>query len=341
MPRLLEDSCAPQGRLMADLSVPPNVLLAVRVTSIERVARDIATVELSPEREIALPPFTAGGHIDIHLPNGLVRSYSLTNPQEETHRYRIAVRKMPSGAGGSAFLHDALRINDRLSISVPRNNFDLSEAAAHSVFIAGGIGVTPLWSMIQRLESLGRSWHLHYCVRSPEHALFLPELTELEQASPGRVWLHFDSTNTAESPDLAAMIRQAPDDAHLYCCGPAPMLDAFQQAAMSRSPGHIHVERFAPVAVQASVGGFVVELARSGQRIAVLPGQTILEALLAADVRLPHSCKQGVCGACEVNVLVGTPDHRDSVLSAAEQATGKTMLVCCSGSFSETLVLDI
>jgi len=326
---------------MVNSSVSSRSPLPVRVTAIERAASDIAIIDLSADRGQSLPAFTAGGHIDVHLPNDLTRSYSLVNREQDRDRYRIAVRKNPDGGGGSVFLHEKLRLNDNLSVSAPRNNFELSEAAEHSVFIAGGIGITPLWSMIQRMQSLDRSWNLHYCVRSPEHALFLRELTDLEGEHPGRVRLYFDRAPAGRFADLGEMIRAAPDHSHFYCCGPAPMLEDFLSVTAAKPADRVHLERFTSTATPVPKGGFVVQLAHSGRQIEVPPGRTILEALLANHIDVPYSCREGVCGACEVGVLAGTPDHRDSLLSVAEQASGRTMLVCCSGSLSQTLVLDL
>jgi vanillate O-demethylase ferredoxin subunit len=288
-----------------------------------------------------LPPFTAGAHIDLQLANGQIRSYSLLNSQEERHRYMVAVNLDSNGRGGSRFVHEKLRTGETLTISLPRNNFALMESAPHTVLIAGGIGITPLWSMVQRLESLGRSWELHYCARTSKHAALVEQISTMSKASNSRVHFNFDQEPGGKMLDLAQVIDAQPSDTHFYCCGPIPMLEAFEKATASRPPACVHVEYFSNKESQAVEGGFVVELARAGKSVAVAPGKTILQALLDNGIDVPYSCMEGVCGSCEVRVLDGIPDHRDLVLSKEEHARNVSMMVCCSGCKSSKLVLDL
>jgi ferredoxin-NADP reductase len=315
--------------------------LDVRVESITAAAQGIKSFELVPLSRRELPVFTAGAHIDLHLRNELVRSYSLVNPQGERHRYVVAVNRDPASKGGSAFLHDELAIGDKLNISIPRNNFPLAEDEKQFVFFAGGIGVTPIWCMIQRLEVLGRDWRLFYSARTRNNAAFLDDLELLEGQSGGRVHLNFDQEPGGKMLDLNKLISAIPKDVHLYCCGPKPMLAAFETACAARPQTHVHVEYFTAKMKAATDGGFTVILARSGRSFRVDAGKTILETLTGNNIDLPFSCMQGVCGTCETKVIDGVPDHRDVLMTEAEHDLNKTIMICCSGSKSQTLVLDL
>ena len=316
-------------------------VLELRITAIRREAEGIHSVELRAPDHGALPPFQAGAHIDLMLAPSLTRSYSLCNDPQERHRYVVAVHLAPASRGGSRHVHEQLRVGERLQVSPPRNNFALDEGAAHTVLIAGGIGITPLKAMIARLEALGHSWELHYATRSRDTLAFADELRALEARQPGRVRLHIDAEAKGARLDLRALVAGAPPAAHFYCCGPETMLDAFAQATAALARGQVHVEHFGGAGPVASEGGFAVMLRRSQRRIEIARGQTILDALLAADVKVPYSCREGVCGTCEVKVLEGTPDHRDVVLTPEEHARNDAMLVCCSGAKSKVLVLDL
>jgi tetrachlorobenzoquinone reductase len=314
--------------------------LRVRVTSATWEADGILSFELRPLAGETLPPFTAGAHIDLQLPGGLGRSYSLINPQDERHRYVIAVQNDRASRGGSRYIHDGLRLGDVLTILPPRNDFALVEDAAHVVLIAGGIGITPLWAMVQRLAALGRSFELFYGVRTRANAAFLASLEALV-ASGARIHLHVDDEAGGAFLDLGAIVARAGADTHLYCCGPAAMLAAFAAATADRPPALVHVEYFTTQEPAATEGGYVVELARSGRSFTVPAGKTILETLLAAGLEPPYSCMEGVCGTCETTVLQGVPDHRDMVLTDAEHAANRTMMICCSGCKGDRLVLDL
>lgn len=284
--------------------------------------------------------------MDLHLPNHLSRSYSLVNMPGESHRYVIAVNRDASGKGGSRYMHDTLRVGQTLSISEPRNTFPLHESATHSVFIAGGIGITPLWSMIQRLAQLGAPWTLHYAARTPCGAAFAEQLVALESGSRGEVKFYFDQGARDKWLDLHAIVQASPPDADLYCCGPVRMLEAFESAASQHPPTLVHREYFAappsqPQAPGTVDEGFTVRLSRTGKVIPVNQGTTILEAVLEAGVEVPYSCMSGICGACATNVLGGEPDHRDLVLSDAEKEAGGKMIICCSRAKSAELILEL
>lgn len=315
--------------------------MLVRVKRISYEAENINSYELVSASGDDLAPFSAGGHIDLHLPNGMIRSYSLVNHQAERSRYVIAVNKDAASRGGSAFIHETLRAGDVITISTPRNNFTLQENADHSVLIAGGIGITPLLSMIRRLEMLGRPWEMFYAARTRTAAAFLDELNSLRPKPCSSLHTKFDQEPLGGMFDLAEIVRGAPGNAHLYCCGPVPMLKAFEAATAERPAEQVHVEYFKAREKPATEGGFEVRLARSNRTIQVEAGKTILNTLLDAGIVANYACAEGVCGTCETRVIEGIPDHRDLFLGKEEQAANKTMMICCSGSKSGTLVLDI
>lgn len=318
-----------------------ETITQLRVKRISYEAESINAYELTDPMGGELPPFTAGGHIDLHLRNGLIRSYSLLNDQSERSRYVIAVNKDGASRGGSAYVHDTLRVGDLVTVSHPRNNFPLHENAEHSVLIAGGIGITPLLSMVQRLESLGRSWELHYAARSKVAAAFLDDIRAIKPGIDKHLHADFDDERAGKVFDLAAIVNKAPVHAHLYCCGPVPMLEAFENASAARPADHVHVEYFQAREAPALEGGFKVRLAKSGRTLAVEPGKTILDTILDAGLPANFACSEGICGTCETRVLEGQPDHRDQFLSDEEKAANKTIMICCSGSKSQMLVLDL
>jgi vanillate O-demethylase ferredoxin subunit len=314
-------------------------LQELRVKRISYEAEGVNSYELVLPAGGDLAPFTAGSHIDLHLENGMIRSYSLVNDQSERHRYVIAVNKDASSRGGSSFVHDTFKAGDVVSASAPRNNFALREDAEYSLLIAGGIGITPLMSMIRRLETLGHPWKLAYAARTRRAAAFLGEINAIRPNAD--LNLHFDDERAGRPLDLANVVASAPAHAHLYCCGPVPMLEAFEKATAGRPSGHVHVEYFQAKQAAAIDGGFEIRLARSKRTIAVEPGKTILDAVLDAGIMANYSCSEGVCGTCETRVIGGIPDHRDLFLSPEEKAANKTIMICCSGSKSGTLVLDL
>ena len=286
-----------------------------------------------------LPSFQAGSHIDLQLPGNQIRSYSLANPPQEADRYLLAVQREGDGRGGSVWMHDSLRVGQVLRASTPVQDFPLEESADHSVLIAGGIGITPLLSMVARLDALGRSWRLHYAGRTRACTAFVDRLTSLDR---GRGWVTFClGDERARRLDIPAIVAAAGPTTHLYCCGPTRMIDSFIEASSGRPSATVHYERFAAAEEAATEGGYAVYLARSGRRLPVPPGKTLLDTLLDANVDVPYACSNGICGTCLTRVISGVPDHRDEFLSTQEKATGRSILVCCSGSRSATLELDL
>jgi ferredoxin-NADP reductase len=314
--------------------------LTTWVHTMRHEAQDIISIELRPAGGVKLPTFAPGAHIDLHLPGGLVRSYSLCNEAGSTDRYVIGVLRDKASRGGSRAVHDQLRIAMPLTISAPRNHFPLLETAKHTVLVAGGIGITPLLCMARQLAKLGRSYEVLYFARSRAAAAFADTL----KALGAKVYWHFDD-ETGGPPDLRALLaqRQA-EGAHFYACGPATMLDSFETACKELGIVNAHLERFSAKPVQAATDArtqFAVELRKSGLTFAVTEGKTLHDMLIDLKVDVPWSCEEGICGSCETRVLEGVVDHRDMVLTPAEQATHKVMMVCVSGCKSDRLVLEL
>ena len=315
--------------------LPPNHELDLVVSEISEAAIDTKIYELDSAEP--LPAYEPGAHIDLHLPNDLIRSYSLIPSKRfGSSAYAIAVKRDPQSRGGSRYMHDDLHVGTRISASRPRNNFPLAENAPHSAFFAGGIGITPIWSMIRHLESENRSWSLYYSSKTRLDMVFLRELDR-----DPRVHLHFDDDNHGAFLDIKTIVAEISKDRHLYCCGPTPMLNAFEVATADWPTAQIHTEHFVPKQEALKAGGFTVYLARSDKEIRIPEGETILQVLLAEGYDIDFSCEVGICGTCVQRVVSGLPDHRDSVLSAEQREKNDHIIVCCSGSKSERLVLDL
>ncbi|MDQ0304942.1 PDR/VanB family oxidoreductase [Ancylobacter polymorphus] len=307
----------------------------MRLVAIRLAAHDTNLYEFERLDGRPLPAVAPGSHVDIHLPNGMVRPYSLVASGEAPASYVIGVKRDAAGRGGSVAMHDTLRVGTMLKVGRPRNNFPLEEGAPHSVLIAGGIGITPIWCMAQRLIALGQSFEIHYACRDRRDVAFARELEALG------AHLHIDSESAGRFLDIAGIVAAAPDGAHFYCCGPAPMLTGFEAATAALPAERVHLERFAAAPMEAPQGGFVVALQASGKEFVVPEGKSILEVLREQGLDVDFSCEQGICGACRVTVLEGEPDHRDMVLSEREKAQNDAIMVCCSGSKSPRLVLAL
>jgi vanillate O-demethylase ferredoxin subunit len=315
--------------------------MQVRIVRKFDVATDICAFELARPDGSALPAFSAGAHIDVDLGNGLVRQYSLCNSPEEIHRYVIGVLREANSRGGSIAMH-ALVEGSLLEIGEPKNHFPLAEAATHSLLLAGGIGVTPVLCMAERLAHMGASFEMHYCTRDPARAAFRDRLAD--GCFSDRVHLYFDSAPEAQRVDLRALLAAPEPDKHLYVCGPAGFIGAVLEAAVAAGweERNLHREYFAAAAQPAAKNSaFQVKLAGSGQVIDVKGDETVIAALTAAGVDIPTSCEQGVCGTCLTRVLSGEPDHRDVYLTDEERAAKDCFLPCCSRSKSPVLVLDL
>jgi vanillate O-demethylase ferredoxin subunit len=316
--------------------------LQVRVARKAAEAVDIVTLELVAADGRALPAFSAGSHIDVQLPNGLTRQYSLCNDPQETHRYLIGVLRDPASRGGSQAVHDLVQEGDLLTISAPRNHFGLAHEAKKSLLLAGGIGVTPILCMAERLAMTGADFTMHYAARTPARTAFRERIAAASFAS--RVQFHFDDGDAAQKLDLQRVLAKPDAGTHLYVCGPKGFMDAVLGAA--RAAGwpevQLHYEFFgAEVAKSDSDASFEIKLASSGRIVRVPRDKTVTQALAEAGVEIMMSCEQGVCGTCLTRVLEGVPDHKDSYLTPEERAANDQFLPCCSRSKTPQLVLDL
>lgn len=315
----------------------------VRVREMRYEALEVLSLVLETLERAPLPAFEPGAHVDVFLSNGMSRSYSLSSLPTDRVSYRLTVAKDANSRGGSTFIHDQLRVGDILQISAPRNNFPLAEGAPFSIFIAGGIGVTPFIPMVRRLNERNAAWRLHYCVRSRDRAALIDEITAYAAAGRGEAIPNFDHEPGGQMLDIERVLRDAPSGAHVYCCGPIGMLNAYRAAAQAvgLEPARVHFEYFSSNVERALQGGFTVICERSAKSVVVKPGETILEALTSIGVDVPSSCQEGVCGSCETRVISGVPDHRDMILSKSERESGKAIMICCSGSKTDILVVDL
>ncbi|HET8744010.1 MAG TPA: PDR/VanB family oxidoreductase [Ramlibacter sp.] len=315
--------------------------ITVKVARRTQEALDIASFELVKPDGSALPGFSAGSHIDVQLPGGLTRQYSLCNDAAEQHRYRIAVLRDAHSRGGSAAMHEQVKEGDTLAISEPRNHFPLVHAQ-RTLLLAGGIGVTPLLCMAQRLATAGADFALHYCTRSPERTAFRDEIA----ASPyaGRVRFHFDDGEAAQKLDLDALLGEPDPGTHIYVCGPTGFIEWVVKTAerFAWNKEQVHLEYFG-AAPQDTQGdrAFQVKLAGSGATYEVPADKTVVQALQAHGVEILTSCEQGVCGTCLTRVLQGECDHRDLYLTDEEKAKHDQFTPCCSRAKGPLLVLDL
>jgi len=323
---------------IGELQENRKTTITTKVADVRKIAEGIYSYELVADR---LPAFTAGSHIDVYLPNGLIRQYSLCNDPAERHRYVIAVQREEHGRGGSAYMHENLHVGCMLDISAPRNHFPLEESARRFKFIAGGIGITPLVAMIKTCLRNHADFHLHYCVRSRSRAAFMETLLPL--AAKGRVSLYFD--DEGGRPDWAEILKHPGEGEHVYYCGPSGFLDIVGAASAHWPAGHVHFERFSagsPSSTEAPGEAdepFDVRLAQSGETYTVGADETIVEVLERNGVHVDVSCEEGYCGTCMTRYVGGVPEHRDSVLDDANRKN--YVMVCCARAKQGPLVLDI
>lgn len=322
-----------------------NAWIEVLIRQKRLEAEGIVSLILASTDGAELPLFEAGAHIDLEIAPGVVRQYSLCNSPEGPTTYEIAVLREPVSRGGSQAVHDRLQVGQRVRISTPRNHFRLDTGASHSVLLAGGIGITPILCMAQRLQGAGASYELHYCARSAERMAYRERISDgpcRAQAS-----LHLDDGPTDQQLDLPALLPRPAPDTRLYVCGPGGFINAVLDTARAQgwSEGQLHREFFAAPAAEGDDASdstpFTVVLASSGMEVPVPADVTIVEALEEAGVFIPRSCSEGICGTCVVHVLDGTPDHRDFVLTPDEHARNDRLTTCCSRAKTPRLVLDL
>lgn len=315
-------------------------LIQVTVRHREVQGENVVVLELASTDGTALPAFEAGAHIDLHLPGGLVRQYSLCSDPADCSAYRIGVLKDPQSRGGSVAVFDTLKEGVTLEIGAPRNLFPLDTTAQRSILLGGGIGITPMIAMAWALFSQGKPFDLYYCGRSRATCAFVDSLEAAPFAES--VHFHFADEHDGAFLDLDPVLSSADAGVHLYTCGPVGFMDWAFDAARARdfSENRIHREFF-QVEVDASGDSFEVVAAASGKTVQVKAGQSIVEALAEVGIKVDVSCEQGVCGTCLCDVLEGVPDHRDVYLDDEEKAENDQILLCCSRAKSDRLVLDI
>lgn len=320
------------------LTSPPGTL-TVHVADVRAEARDVMSLELRAAAGGELPPFEPGAHVDLHLPNGLVRQYSLTNDWRERDRYVIGVGRVADSRGGSSFVHSNIRAGSQLTISAPRNNFALDPEGERFLFIAGGIGITPIMAMVRWCVANGKPWRLIYAARSRQRAAFYEDLCALAKDC---AQFHFDD-ESGQVLDVAQAVASWSAGERVYCCGPAPLMDAVKALTEHLPAGTVRFEWFVTPEADPALesDAFTVRLERSGLEFAVPAHKSILEVLEEHGFDVPFSCREGLCGTCVTNVCSGQPDHRDYVLTDEERESGKVMTVCCSRSKSPVIALDL
>ena len=316
-----------------------SLSLFVRVERKWRASETVAGFILADPHGRPLPVFSAGAHIDVRVSEGLVRQYSLCNTEADRDHYRIAVLREPSSRGGSTGMHDTLEEGDLVQISAPKNHFPL-EPAKRTVLMAGGIGITPLLCMAERLAVSEAEFELHYCGRTRKAMAFLEDIEQAEWANRARVYIDDEGAQLA-----VADVAGAPDpDTHLYVCGPAGFIDHVLSTCRDTgwSSDQLHIEYFAGAVIPSGDSdSFEVQVASSGESFTVPADKTVYEVLRDNGIEIMVSCEQGVCGTCLTRVLDGTPDHRDLYMDDAEHAANDQFTPCCSRSLTPTLVLDI
>lgn len=315
--------------------------LAVKVGKKNREAEDIVSLELASVDGKPLPLFSAGSHIDVHVGKGVVRQYSLCNDPTESHRYLIAVLRDPQSRGGSIAVHEQINVGDVIQISEPRNHFALVQAE-HYLLLAGGIGVTPILCMAERLAASSASFEMHYCSRSPERTAFMERIQTSMFAE--RVQFHFDSGHPGQKLELDNVLVAAGADTHIYVCGPTGFIEFVTSTARAHGwdAGRVHFEYFG-AAPQDTAGdtAFEVKIASSGMTYTIPADKSVCTTLLEHGIDIPVSCEQGVCGTCITRVLGGTVDHRDVYFTDEEKAANDQFTPCCSRAKSSQLVLDL
>lgn len=315
--------------------------ILVRVCAREALADGIVGLTLAPINGVPLPEWAPGAHLDLKLPlttddgEEMIRQYSLCGDPADRGCYRIGILKEAAGRGGSAYVHEHLNAGDTIRINAPRNHFPF-EPTVRTLFIAGGIGITPILPMVRQAAAEGRDWHLVVAMRDTSRLAFANEFAKLD---PARVTLHFDAEKGLL--DLNALLSPLGPETTVYSCGPTGLLDALTERNSGAS-WQLRIERFAASKPVNTAGkGFAVVCASTGERLHVGEGQTILEVVRAAGYKIESSCKDGICGTCETRVLRGRPDHRDSVLTEEERAVSDYMMICVSRAQGSEIELDI
>jgi phthalate 4,5-dioxygenase reductase subunit len=324
---------------MTAIQTHADTQMPLRIARITEAAEGIRSFELVQPDGSELPPFTPGSHVKVQVPNGLLRKYSLCNDPAERHRYVITVKRDAQGQGGSMSLCDEAKEGDTLPTSLPDNAFPLVEDAKRHIFIAGGIGITPILSMIRSFGELPPApWKLYYLSRSPETTAFLEELSAPE--FKGKVVIHHDHGDPANSLDLWPVLERPAPGAHVYCCGPRGLMDGVRDMAGHWSSKNVHFESFNEGGgVRPDDKPFTVTVAKTGQHFEVPVGKTILSVLRDHGCNVPSSCESGTCGTCRTKLVSGEADHRDMVLMPEE--TDCQIMICVSRAKGDELVIEL
>lgn len=314
-----------------------NILL--EVADVRAEARDVLLLELRAPDRGQLPEFTPGAHIELCLENGLIRHYSLANDCRERDRYLLGIARSAPSRGGSDYVHRQLKCGMRITARKPRNNFQLTNEAGAYIFIAGGIGITPIMSMCLWCEANCKPWRLVYAARSQQRAAFYEALRPYAE----HVHFHFDDVKNSVL-DVADILSRVRENEHIYCCGPDPLMKAVRDCSRDLTSSPVHFEYFSPPSKsseneQSEV--FAVKLRGTGLTLEIPANKSILEVLEENGISVESGCRAGVCRTCEVSVCEGQIDHRDFVLSQAERDSGRSMMICVSRGRSSLLVLDL
>lgn len=317
----------------------------LRIDQVRREAEDVISIRLTARDGEALPEWTPGAHIDVVLPSGVMRQYSLCGDPADRSSYTFAVLKDSQGRGGSVELHQIALVGTTLEVRGPRNHFELAEASDY-VFVAGGIGITPISTMVRKAHEAGASWKLFYGGRSRQHMAFVAEVSSLDES---RVFVTPQDSDGLL--DVERIVEQTSPEGLIYACGPTPMLSAFEEACASATPSRsLRIERFGAAPASdtddgdsASAGDteFEIELRQTGTVVIVPADRSALDVVREFVPDAPSSCEEGFCGACECRVLEGEPDHRDDVLSPEEKDENESMMLCVSRAKSRRLVIDL
>ncbi|MDF3307551.1 PDR/VanB family oxidoreductase [Rhodococcus sp. T2V] len=316
----------------------PLPLLHLIVDEVRRECDDVLTLGLVDSAGTNLPRWEAGAHIDLHLPGDITRQYSLCSDPSDRTRYEVAILRDPESRGGSEHIHNEIRKGAMLTTSPPRNNFPLKPADEY-LFIAGGIGITPMLPMMQAAAEMKRPNRLLYAGRSRTRMAFVEQLSDKDNV---RFCVSDEGTRLEVAETIGPHLGPG---VHIYSCGPESLLDEVTaRCAETDLSQQLHVEHFSGSALVLDPeieNAFEVELSRSGRTLTVGPDQTILDSVLACGIKVANSCAEGVCGSCETTVLDGEVDHRDHILDEDEQAENDVMMICCSRARSPRLVLDL
>jgi len=312
-------------------------MMPLRVTRNDQIADGIHLLEFRDSGGNPLPLFSAGAHITVRVPNGMLRKYSLCNDPAERDRYLVAVKREVAGRGGSSTLIDRAKPGIELMVAAPVNDFALPQRAQDFLFIAGGIGITPIMAMIRQVQAEGKRFRLYYCTRSPETTAFMDELSAPEFKD--KVLIHHDHGDPAKSLDLKPILAERKNREHLYCCGPRPLMEAVRDMTEHWSSTAVHFEAFSEADIhKATDRPFKIKLAKSGKVFDVPTDKTIMEVLRENGLDVPSSCETGTCGTCRTKLLAGQADHRDLVLHEHER--GNTIMICVSRAKSDEITID-